>query len=470
MLPKEASLTDFVLNVLLFVPFGFGVSLQTRKRGGGRWTCLLLALAAGAVASYTVEVLQLYVPSRDSSWDDVVSKTLGSVVGFFLFELCGDFIVKRASRCEGALEGWLSPLRTVLLLALYFGIWFGASVLLQQETRLSNWDARSLLVVGNDASGRNPWKGAVYRLQIWDRAVSEEQIARLDRHGLLGGDANLLASYDLGSPPPYADQLKFLPELAYTSNLRPVLSGTDPGLDGRFELSTKIPVEGLTRAIQKTNQFTVRIVCAPAAIQDAGGRIVAMSQSEENVNFNLRQEGSRLAFWFRNPLSETRSILVWYADHVFEAGKTRDIVASYDGSDAFLYVNGMRVPQMYRLGPGASLAHRFLTVQTGDLEGYVALYEIVIFLPAGLLVGMAGRRWSEQKASERWMISIALLLPAILLEFLLVWISGRRVWGQNIVFSALVSVAGAALINADLRGERSPSSSTAKIQGASGEA
>ena len=52
-----------------------------------------------------------------------------------------------------------------------------------------------------------------------------------------------------------------------------------------------------------------------------------------------------LVFWFRNPLSETRSVLAWYVRGVFEAGKTRDIVASYDGSDAFLYLDGNRVPQ-----------------------------------------------------------------------------------------------------------------------------
>ena len=93
--PKHASLTDFILNVLLFVPLGFAVALRTRGGGGGLWRSFLLALAAGAIVSYSVEFLQLFVPTRDSSWDDVFSNTTGAVAGAFLFE-----VVKLASQGE----------------------------------------------------------------------------------------------------------------------------------------------------------------------------------------------------------------------------------------------------------------------------------------------------------------------------------------------------------------------------------
>src|SRR5258708_36642019 len=48
---------EFFLNVLLFVPFGFGFSAQLRKRGIGRGRGLLHALAAGARVPCTAEVL-----------------------------------------------------------------------------------------------------------------------------------------------------------------------------------------------------------------------------------------------------------------------------------------------------------------------------------------------------------------------------------------------------------------------------
>src|SRR5579863_6416784 len=81
-LKHGGSVEDFLLNVLLFVPFGFGVSALVRKRGGSQWTSLLLALLAGAGVSYVVELLQLYIPARDSGWEDVISNTTGSVAGF----------------------------------------------------------------------------------------------------------------------------------------------------------------------------------------------------------------------------------------------------------------------------------------------------------------------------------------------------------------------------------------------------
>src|ERR1700688_1952493 len=66
---KPTTYTDFFLNVLLFVPFGFGICAQVRKRGGSRWAALLLAFAAGAGVSYLVEALQFYIPARDSGWE-----------------------------------------------------------------------------------------------------------------------------------------------------------------------------------------------------------------------------------------------------------------------------------------------------------------------------------------------------------------------------------------------------------------
>src|ERR1700676_4003988 len=76
---------DFFLNVLLFVPFGFGVSAQLGKRGVSKGRALLLAFVAGALTSYAVELLQFFIPTRNSAWDDVTPNTLGAVCGFFLF-------------------------------------------------------------------------------------------------------------------------------------------------------------------------------------------------------------------------------------------------------------------------------------------------------------------------------------------------------------------------------------------------
>jgi glycopeptide antibiotics resistance protein len=449
---KRPTLTDFFLNVLLFVPFGFSLCAKLHKRGSNRWTSLLLALAVGAGASYTVELLQFFIPGRDSGWSDVISNTTGSAAGFVLFEICGGAILKMLFKWEHSFEIWFSSRRAALLLAVYFACCFGISVLLQNETRLSNWDPQCILFVANDASGLNPWRGQVFLLQIWNRALPERAIRqRAARESVPDESTGLLGYYDFTSSPPYRDQRNFLPPLGWTPEQPQFANAQASESDARSWLSTQFAVENLTREIKKSSQFTVHIVCAPAAAHGANGRIVSLSQSADNVNFHLRQEGPNLVFWFRNPLSESRSVLAWTVPGAFEAGKARDIVASYDGSDAFIYLDGNRVQQSYRLSPGAGLMQHFLFIQTADLGAYVIVYETLVFLPAGLLIGVAARKWSRQKISGRWMIVLGWALPAMLLEILLAAVSGRRIWAGNIGFSLVFGLAGILLINADRR-------------------
>jgi hypothetical protein len=447
---KELRSSDFFLNVLLFVPFGFGLCAQARKRGGSGWSSFLLALALGASVSYTVEFLQLYIPDRDSGWEDVISNTTGSVAGFFLFELCGGAVLKALSKCEDILQGWLSPRRAAWLLVAYFAGWFGFSAILQSETSLSNWDPQCLLLAGNDASGENPWRGQIFLLQIWSRALPEQTIRRISgRESAEEASAGLLGSYDFTSSPPYQDQRNFLPALGWTPEQPQITNARALELDGRSWLRTNIPVENLTEEIRRSNQFTVHIVCAPAATQGAIGRIVSLSQSDENVNFHLRQQGASLVFYFRNPLSEVGAVLAWPVRGVFEAGKTRDIVVSYDGADAFLYLDGNRVPQSYHLSPGASLMHWIYLIRPVDLEGSLIVYLTLVFLPAGLLIGMVTQKWPRLEPSGRWLFAFGLVLPAVLLEIFLAGMSGRKISIGNMAIAIVFGLAGMLLIHAD---------------------
>jgi glycopeptide antibiotics resistance protein len=76
-------------NVLFFMPFGLGWAWWSRVKGrriGGSWWATGLL---GLLFSFGIEFLQLYVPTRDSSWDDVVMNTLGALAGWALFRYCG---------------------------------------------------------------------------------------------------------------------------------------------------------------------------------------------------------------------------------------------------------------------------------------------------------------------------------------------------------------------------------------------
>jgi glycopeptide antibiotics resistance protein len=75
---------DLVMNVVMFLPFGF-LYRVTRPRGAPRawWTAIVL----GALLSATIETAQLFETARYSSLFDVTTNTVGAAIGSLLFTL-----------------------------------------------------------------------------------------------------------------------------------------------------------------------------------------------------------------------------------------------------------------------------------------------------------------------------------------------------------------------------------------------
>jgi glycopeptide antibiotics resistance protein len=205
---------DIFLNVLLFIPLGFGLAEKLRERKMSRMATFWIALATGAILSYAIEITQIYIPMRDSGWEDVFTNTTGSVVGFFLFELLGAPVTRFLSQCEAALRSCLTPKRIAIVFPIYFLAWFALSAALQTRTRLSNWYADTLLLLGNEATGQNPWKGEIDQLQIADRAIPDSGALHLSS-GLTSPEVpSWRAQYDFRASPPFNDSNGFLPALS----------------------------------------------------------------------------------------------------------------------------------------------------------------------------------------------------------------------------------------------------------------
>jgi VanZ family protein len=454
---KRVQSLDFFLNVLLFVPFGFGFCTQLRKRGGSRRGALVLVLAASAITSYIVELLQLYIPLRSSGWDDVVSNTAGAAVGFFLFDRWGELWLQHLSRWEERAETWLSLKGTWIFLLIYLGFFLAISIPLQRETRLSNWDTTSLLFVGSDGTARHAWKGQIGKLQIWDQALSDETARKLSSgEAPPDSETGLRASYEFTGAPPYNDKEKFLPALNRISSSPPPHESKALDLDGSSWLSSIVPAENLAQMVKKTNQFAVRAVCTSADVADLEQFIVSISQIQRTPDLTLRREGADLVVWFRTPLSIHRSGANRYAGEmrvkdIFAAGQARDILVSYDGSDVSLYVDGKKERRVYYLSPGAALAQRFSRMKTSEWDSYLVTYDALIFLPVGCLLGMIARKERAQKFAARLLLVLGLVLAPVLYEFILVWVSGRTASPWQVSLCLFLTVLGVWLINADRR-------------------
>ena len=451
---KDAAAFDAFLNVLLFVPFGFAIAAKRRERGESWPATLVWAFASGALLSYAIEFVQLYIPMRDSGWQDVITNTSGSVVGFILFDVYGPATLRLLSASERALEKMLAWPRDAVTAAAYLALWIAISIPLQMQTRLSNWNADSLLVVGNDPAGSfsTAWKGQLLRLQIWDRAIGADPARKLAAGGPGGDTRGYLADYDFSKPKQLVDQRKFLPELSWVPRVPPQGDSTYLALDGRSWLISKEPAAQLVPSLQRTNQFAIRVVCKPEEIAGSDGRIVGIWERSGPLELRIRQEDASLIIFFRNPLSIARSDLVWRFPDFFEPDRRRDILFSYDGSSASLYLDGKHVDRDYHLGPGTALTRTFRTVRTDELNGYNDIYYFLVFFPGGILIGIAARSIALR---SRTVLSFVVLgsffLPALALELILVSVSGRAVSFVYLLLSVLLTMGGAAWINADLR-------------------
>ena len=80
------SVSDFVSNVLLFVPIGLFAMAWTGRPEGLRYVAVIVfVLGASTVLSVCIELAQAFVPWRTPSVVDVVAETIGAACGVVLW-------------------------------------------------------------------------------------------------------------------------------------------------------------------------------------------------------------------------------------------------------------------------------------------------------------------------------------------------------------------------------------------------
>jgi VanZ family protein len=86
---------DMFVNILGFIPFGFAVYAWAHKSGERKGVVAMgIALLLGAGISLFIELLQVYLPTRDSSLTDVMNNVLGTYIGARLFQATRDILYR----------------------------------------------------------------------------------------------------------------------------------------------------------------------------------------------------------------------------------------------------------------------------------------------------------------------------------------------------------------------------------------
>lgn len=82
--PSRGYLKDVLINIAGFVPLGFFFCMLFSSGQPSRKT-VIATIILGAFFSLTIEVLQWYIPSRDSGTTDIFTNTLGTALGAMLY-------------------------------------------------------------------------------------------------------------------------------------------------------------------------------------------------------------------------------------------------------------------------------------------------------------------------------------------------------------------------------------------------
>jgi len=450
---------DGFLNVLLFVPFGFGLTGLLRKPGRSTMGVAASVLIAGALLSYTIEFLQFFIPGRDSGWEDVFTNSLGALVGSVAFQLCGARLLRLAKHGEEGIDRLATPGTVGIVLLVYFAAWFALSAHLEKELGFGGWSPHALLAVGNSASGRSgiAWSGKVYELEFWDHALSDETARTWTSSQKAGTlDSVPLAAYEFSDSPPFHDRHQLLPDLEWAPQGLRLADPVKAVWQGGSWVATRTPVSALVADIQKTAQFSLHVRFQPDEMKEAP--IVSISQSGGLADMEIRQEGAYLALWFRNRVSVRHPALTWDIPGVFAAKEPRDLLFSYDNSRASIMIDGGVLHGTYRLGPATTLAQSVRRVRALESRGYQYVFYSMVFFPAGCLLGFAWRRVT--RVSDGLLLVALALGPPIVLEIVLVHVGRQALATGNIVLAMALSVAGTLWTNIGSNLLRAPTSST----------
>lgn len=92
----SSDLEDTIINVAGFIPFGLLVSFYlSRSAGFSPGKAIATAVVLGGLTSLFIELLQAYLPSRDSSLLDLINNLLGTGLGAAFLKWPGRFLSPR---------------------------------------------------------------------------------------------------------------------------------------------------------------------------------------------------------------------------------------------------------------------------------------------------------------------------------------------------------------------------------------
>jgi glycopeptide antibiotics resistance protein len=451
----STDLIDSFNNVLLFIPFGFGLTALFASYRIGTIPLFIIILIASASLSFTVEFLQILLPSRATTIADIINNSIGGLLGFLCFHLWKYKIINSIEQSIERFYNSLSVKNLTIVAIAYTIFYLTIAGNLAIATSLSNWNPQYYLQLGNEATGDRPWEGYITELAIADRVLSETEVANAFAQNQLLSAKNpaLIANYqftgqftgqgNLIDTTGNAPQLSWQGEPQATENFPGVF------LSPQHWLKTKFPATAITEKIRHHSQFTFSTTfTAKETSQTGPARIISFSQDAYERNFTLSQDESNLVLRMRTPITGNNGSKPQLAIHnFFTDGKTHHLIITYNGSAIKFYLDGASNIYTFNFYPGFAFfnflgflgSSWYLDLDSSAQLFYNGFYYSLIFIPWGVLLALLTNIVRPRVISRFVLAPTLILFPAAILESLISHQSGVDWQWKNVIASIAIA-------------------------------
>ena len=399
---RPANLQDLILNILLFIPFGFGcTAFLTQVLNLKIVTVTKLVFAVSFILSFVIEILQLFIPTRNPTYVDLLMNTLGGVTGFLVFYIFRKYLSNIFLQIATISEKILSiPLLSVLIiiyivLASAFNMKFLGAI---ETWNLSNWDLDYSLVLGNEVTEDRPWNGNISQLCIANRKISELEIDRILKDENCDGiENNLIAAYQFTPTNKnyFADRQGNSPNLVGKKQQLNYQNQDSIQLGKLNWLQTEKPVTLLNQKIRDTSQFTLFIKYATLSLSQNGpARIISISQDPYNRNLTLGQWNNNLSIRIRNLITKKNGTRPEFSvANFFGDTQYHKLIITYSIKNLSVYIDELANQHIINFSPQTTLFWNFsppfssqIHINENNTRLYYLIYYIILVFPVAILI------------------------------------------------------------------------------------
>ncbi|MDJ0737868.1 MAG: VanZ family protein [Nostocaceae cyanobacterium] len=419
---------DQVNNILLFIPLGFGLTSLLQKVKIKVITKIIIIIVVSAGLSITVEILQVFLPSRIPTPADILNNTIGGFVGWLSFNLYNS---ENFSYTLTKLENSRASQSIKRMMIFFIGYILLTFIILfgwQSTTNLSHWNPNYPLLLGNELTGNRPWQGYIYQLYIADQAITNNQVSRIlaDTSYFKNLGDSLLGVYDFNDKYNYQEKDSKLPKLLWQE--KAINSHNNKGvyLNNYQWLKTSEPATFINQRISKTSEFTISTTVATANTDQNGpARIISISKDSLRRNFTLGQEGTALDLRLRTPLTgENGSELKLKIPGIFVDTKPHHIIITYSQGTLQVYIDNVHRAYCLNLWELIPIQQKIF-------------YYALSFMPLGICLTLLTIMAKRKQITQKILFWSGILLPSLILEAILISENGKNLSWKDLLLGIL---------------------------------